>query len=328
MKYIACLSVVLSFGITSPSVAQDSITLKNGDTLSGALRAQEGDVLTVTTSYGVLTIPVADVDSVNTKNKAVLALTNQEQKPIQNHVAYIEPAAAAGHGAQRQEPQEDRMWGAKWSGNANIGAELKTGNSENNGINADATIKARWSDAHRSRLRGEYDREEDDGDVTVDNRSIGFLHDYYFRPKWFWENEVEFEQDDIAKLDLRTTIASGIGYQVYERDDLNLSMVAGAGYLQENYESGQDDSSLIGEFSLDYDQKFYDDLFRTFHESDISVPADDTGAYIFESATGLRVPLRKGLIATGEVEFDWDNDPAPGTTEDDTTYSLKLGYEW
>lgn len=219
------------------------------------------------------------------------------------------------------------LWGAEWSGNINFGADLKTGNSETNGINLDGMIKAAW-EKHTLEAKVDYNREEEDGDLSVDNRALAFIHDYLFSKRWFIENTAKFEQDDIDLLDARYTLSSGLGYKVFDRDDLALKFVLGPGYLHEEFKNGMDDSSMTARWAADYMQKFSDDLFRVFHEHELLTPVDDADAFLFQSESGIRVPIRRGIVASGQIDFDWDNDPAAGTVEDDTTYALKLGYEW
>ena len=220
------------------------------------------------------------------------------------------------------------MTGTEWSGRVNFGASLQTGNTEKNALLADAEVKAKLNETQRVRVRADYNREKDDGTVTENNRSIDGVYDHFFRPKWFYNISVGLEQDDIADLDLRTTIGAGLGYEPYSQDDLNLQMVLGPTYLREEFDNGTRDSSIATRWALDYDQKVLDERFDIFHNHEVLVPGDDVGAFLFESRTGARVPITKGIVATGEIDFDWDNDPATGIVEDDTTYAVKLGYEW
>ena len=215
-----------------------------------------------------------------------------------------------------------------WSGRANLGASLQTGNTEQNAILADVTLKAKISDKQRAQIKAEYNREKDDGTTTEDNRSLDATYDHFFKPKWFYDISAGFEQDDIEELDLRTTLGVGLGYQPFENDAKNLKMVLGPAYLREEFESGTTDNSLAARWSLDYDQKIWEDTLQAFHDHELFIPSDDAGAYLFESKTGLRLPIKNGIIATGEIEFDWNNDPESGITEEDTQYSIKLGYEW
>ncbi len=218
--------------------------------------------------------------------------------------------------------------GAKWSGRANIGASLQTGNTEQDAINADGVIQAKWGDIHRATLKAEYNRETEDGDTTEDNRSIEGLYDYFFAPKWFINTNAKFEQDDISDIDLRYNIGVGLGHQVFESDDLNLQYVLGPTYLREEFEDGSSDDSIAARWAFDYDQKVLENRFQLFHEHELLVPTDETDAFLFDSKSGVRIPIIHGIVGTAEVDFDWDNDPEPGIKEDDTTYAIKIGYEW
>ena len=144
----------------------------------------------------------------------------------------------------------------------------------------------------------------------------------------FLNSALGFEQDEIDELDLRTTAGVGLGHQPFDGDDLNLQYVLGPSYLREEFESGNTEDSIAVRWALDYDQKVWDDVLQLFHNHELLVPSDETDAYIFDSKTGLRVPLKKGLVATAEIDFERDNAPEPGIEKDDTTYALKLGYEW
>ncbi len=322
---------ILVTSLTGQALAADILYLKNGDILSGDITAYETGIVKITTKYGQFDVPTGDLDAIQSGNaRKNVALNNainnpkNNQKNMQTNTSTVKAETTT---TKVEADEKLGLWGAKWSGNANLGATARTGNTESNGINADATVKARW-DKHRGELKADYNYEEDDSDVTVDNRSLAMIHDYFFQEQWFWENSGKVEQDDIDLLDYRVTLASGLGYQPYEQDYLNLKFVLGPGYQYEEFEDGTDDSSAILKWSMDYDQKFYDDLFRLFHEHDVSAPFDDFDAYLFQSESGIRMPLKKGVIASGQIDFDWDNAPAAGIKEDDTTYSLKLGYEW
>ncbi len=99
-------------------------------------------------------------------------------------------------------------------------------------------------------------------------------------------------------------------------------------YLHEKFEDGSSEDSIAAEWQLAYDQKFWRKQLSVFHDHDLLVPTDETDDFLFESETGVKVPLKVGIVAKAAVEFDWDNKPEPGVKEDDTTYSLQVGYEW
>lgn len=348
------LKKILPFMIVALSVgqafAQDTITLRDGQSLQGQILYFDNVRTKILTDQGARLVPVSQMNSITSQNRVIESQLNNAIINAQNmmtdssqssfsgmtsparNVATLPVKALSSTNATADsitgmEETADKFWGAEWSGNINLGADLKTGNSETNGLNADAALNAKWT-KHRLGLLAEYNREEDDGDVNVDNRMAQLTHNYFFSDQWFIENTARYDQDDIANIDYRATLASGLGYQPFDNDDLSLKFVLGPGYQLEEFENGDSEDNLIINWAMDYSQKFYDDLFRLFHNHDLATPADDTEAWLFESKTGVRVPIRRGIVATGEIDFDWDNDPAPGTVEDDTTYAVKLGYEW
>ena len=340
-KYILPLTAITL--MSSPAIATDTLHLRNGDKLTGTVVSYNTNQVSINTRYGLLAVPMGDVKGVETPNQEMGYAIGQAVRPYSPppipakaaalrpapQLADSTPASAMAQKAPPSTPKKETATfiGATWSGNANVGAGLRTGNSETSNVNADANLTAKW-EKHRAALKADFNREEDEGETTVDNRSLELTHDYFFAPKWFIETSVKFEQDEIDLLDLRTIGAFGLGHQPYDEDDLSLKYVLGPGILDEEFEDGSGDTSLTAQWSLDYSQKFYDDLFRLFHEHDITAPTDDFGAYLFQSESGIRVPIRLGIVASAQVDFDYDNDPAAGTKKEDTIYSLKLGYEW
>lgn len=330
---------LIQMTLVSSALAKDTLYLKNGDQITGSVTSHNEYFVRMNTKYGPLRIPVADLQTVNIENQTkqsgvdnAIAESQIAPKPMVPTISSLSVPATAIEDTSNAETvvsieEEKGLWGAEWDGNVNIGANLKTGNSDTTSIAADGEINAEWQ-KHRARLEAEYNFEEDNDDRTVDNRSVTLGHDYFFVEKWFIGSEATFQQDDIDKLDWRTILSTGLGYQPYKRDDLNLKFVLGPGYIKEEFEDGSGDSSATANWDLDYNQKFYDDLFRLFHNHDLTVPTDDFDSYIFQSESGVRVPIRRGIVASGQIDFDWDNNPAAGTVEDDTTYAVKLGYEW
>lgn len=312
---------LIALGLVSSPANAETIVMKNGDRLTGdVVYAGEGRI-DLQTPYGVLQIPLEETLGYVQNRKFVIPQMPSPQTEV--------PKKTAQLASKTTEKKEDDTgwWGAKWTGDVNVGATKTSGNSDTNGINIDASAKARW-EKHRFEGEVEFNREEDSGTETVDNQALDISYDYFMSEKWFLDASADFEQDDIALLDLRSEYGIGLGHQAYERDDLNLKYIMGVGYRTEEFTNGTDEDDMTLSWELSYDQKFYDDLFRLFHNHELSAPTDDFDTYIFESQTGAKLPLKRGIIATAEVDFDWDNDPVAGADEEDTTYRLKLGYEW
>jgi len=314
--------------------------MKNGDRLSGEITSYTADSVTIDTVFGVLNVPVANIGGVASprytaddllgggdgQNMAINAptpITIPEPADI-NPSAPVSPSTVAD-GA---DTPKTGMWGAVWSGDVNAGLEIETGNADSKNYAIDASTQAEWANKDRLKISAEYENEKEDGETVTDEKTAEILYDKFFSDRWFWQNSLRLEQDDIDDLKLRLNYLSGLGYRAIDTDDTRLQFVLGPGYLREDYEDQDIENSLTAHWAMEYEQKFYDDLFRLYHDHNLTAPTDAWNAYLFESDTGITFPIKGGIKVSGEVEFDWDNDPAPGNVEDDTTYNIKLGYEW
>ena len=168
----------------------------------------------------------------------------------------------------------------------------------------------------------------DEGVETENDQTVFGEYNRFLSEKWFIGARQDFEKDKISLLDLRSTSGLFAGYQFYEQDDLNLKVKFGGDYIFEDFETGDREENIAASWGLNYDQTFWEDMFTLFHDHTFDLPVDETDAFIFQSKSGVRVPVAKNLVGTAQVDFDWDNAPAAGIREQDTSYSLKIGYEW
>lgn len=330
-KLLSCVFLTAFYPFSSGLTAEtDNLYMKNGDRLSGTIQSYTNDTVTIDTVFGVLNVPVDKIGGVASPRYTRDELLGGTVEPATQTTMVTEPVAPLSNDtAEADEEVEATGWlGAKWSGDVNAGLEINTGNSDNTAYQFDASTEAKWADNDRLKFSAEYENEEENDTTITDEKSAEILYDYFISEKWFLQNNLKAEQDDIEDLNLRLNYLLGLGYQFYDRDDLSLQVSAGPGYLREDYDTRDVENSLTAHWSLEYEQKFYDDLFRLYHNHDLTAPTDEWNAYLFESDSGVTIPLDNGFKVSGEVEFDWNNDPAAGNTEEDTTYNLKLGYEW
>lgn len=299
-------------------------------------RTQDAAVLTGTPAASA---PPITAQAPMASNDAVTLYSLDDGQPLrtqgaplalaQNAPAALPRVATATEEASPEEDTAESGWlGAEWSGRVNAGANLSEGNTDKKALVLDGEAKAKWGDVHRAYVKAEYQYEEDENVTTEDEQSLDLGYDYFFQPKWFVNTHAEFEKDDLSDLDLRSIYGVALGYQPYESDALNLSMRLGPNYLREEYANGETEDSLAAGWAFDYDQKVWDEALQLFHNHQLDVPVDETKSYVFESQTGVRLPIKNGIIGTAQIDYDRDNDPASGAEKDDTEYSLKLGYEW
>ena len=309
------------------------VEFTNGDILSGQIISMR-DARTLyfrSNSRGDMRIPWSQIGALYDDQRNLINI--QTSRYSTDEIAYAEingrSAQLSGLDIPRIEgssvPEENQ--GFKWSGRFNFGGSIDKGNTEGKSAIFDADIKARDKN-NRFNFGGELNWEEEDDIETENNQMIFGEYDRFLTDQWFVGSTLKFEKDKFENLDLRSRVGLLSGYQFYERDDLNFQIKGGAEYIHESYKDDSSESDIAATWALDYDQKFFDEAFQLFHKHDLAVPVDETDAYLFNSETGIRVPVGKHLTGTAQADFDWDNAPAKGVKEDDTSYSLKIGYEW
>ena len=300
----------------------DQVVLKNGDMFSGEIQTSDTpDTLIFNSQYGQLRIPRSDIISLTSEGTLL-------EPPITSNVIDAEIPDPIPEELSVTEKTVSALTSTdiKWSGGVNLAAQLRRGNSEQEQLHVDGKVELRRP-KDRLTIYAEINQNESGDEVTQDDRQLEFNYDYFLEDNWFLQGRLEFEQDDVAELDLRSIVQSSLGYQFYERDDLNLKVAGGINFQREEFATQDEEDSVGIAWSLDYAQ----DIFKNvtfFHDHDITTPFDEFDAFLFESKTGIKTPFLGFLTSTAEIDFDLDNAPAPGARKADTIYRLKIGYEW
>ncbi len=348
------IGVLLCASFGGVSHAKDTLRLKNGDILSGQITQFSMDGVRLDAPYGTFDIEVGFIGGIESPRYHVedLQFEVMSSSTIDDPIlAALDPSGVPSHRINTKDippvPVSDAvsntetdiegqaaddkhldLWGADWSGEVNAGAEFQTGNSDSETLSLDGETTANWDDIHRATIGADYTREEENDIKVEDEQEVYAAYDYFFAEKWFWNNTASFKQDNVDNLDSRIEAASGLGYQFYNRDDLSLEATLGPGYQREKYEDQDAQTNMTANWTFDYEQAFYDDFVRLFHAHALTTPMDDMSLWLFESESGIKVPLRAGIVATSEINFDYNNNAPNDVEEEDTTYRIKLGYEW
>ncbi len=317
-RYVLCST--LGFLCCHLQANAATITLNNGDRISGEIEHISNDFIALKTQFGSLEIPKSTIQLVDGDQDAaaemVKAVAPPQSSPTpETPVAAIEPSAG----------KDSRDY--EWTGRIALGGNLEDGNTHKKALTFDSETQAR-NEKNRFILGGDVNWASDEGEETENDQELYGEYDRFQNEKWFIGGRTRFTIDKIAALDLRQRYGLVTGYQFYEEERINLKAQVGSEYIREEFTNSGTEDDIAGTWGFDYDQKLFDNAIKIFHNHDLSVPLDDTDGFLFISETGIRVPIGEYLTGTAQVEFDWDNQPAQNVREDDTTYSFTIGYEW
>jgi putative salt-induced outer membrane protein YdiY len=213
-----------------------------------------------------------------------------------------------------------------WRGQSNVGLNATTGNSETERFHVDAegTLE---NDINRYIAGVDFNRGSDNGVTSVDNWTAYSSYDRFFSEKLFWNNTLSFKRNTLQELDLRTSLGSGLGYQFFAEEDLRLSTTASLSYVREEFDLQSSEEFLALQLGLDYEHQWFDWL-RVFHSMQTLSSFESLDDFVLRTRTGLRYPITNGIMASLQVNVDYDNSPSPGAEKEDVIYAFTLGYRW
>jgi putative salt-induced outer membrane protein YdiY len=338
-KHLTTLCFVFPlFLLTVTTALADEVYLKNGDRISGKIISMEGDKLVVKTDYaGEISLAWGQVASVKADEKIKVVLgdgtslegqtveiadgkmklkTEKVEAPLSFDLADVK--------AINPKPKP----AVRITARANVGITKESGNTDTDSLRLDGSFVAR-TDKSRYGVGGEINREKSDDVDTVKNWLVYANYDYFISQKWYWYMSTLLENDEFADLDLRSTIGTGIGYQVFETETLNLSLSAGPAYVNDNFIVADDNSYAAGQWNINYEQYFFNKFLQLFHNQTGYVSLDESSDWFVKTRQGVRFPLYKGLTGTLQYNYDYDHNPSPTAKEKyDTKFMFLLGYEF
>ncbi len=328
-------------GTMSCSVLADTVTLRNGDHISGKVVRKEDQNLVFKTPYaGEIKIHWIDVSGITTDKPVQVMLKDDtslnatfrnadepgkvtlkageiiETAPIAlDKIAYINPSpAVSGKGVE-------------FTGHVKLGVNATSGNSETKNLYLDTEMVARTKE-NRYTVGATAQRSSEDGNKSADRTTVYSKYDHFLTEKRYLYTNASFIRDRFKDLNLRSVLGGGLGHQFVESKRKNLSLEGGLTYVNQDFISAADESFIAARWALNYDQYFFNNRLQFFHKHEGLQSLENSEDLIIRSETGLRVPLMDNLDTSVQVNVDWDRSPPPGTEQTDLTYLLTVGYNW
>lgn len=230
-------------------------------------------------------------------------------------------------------PSEWNYWSLKFS----LGLIVRTGNTEQEDLNTLLRIRRQTP---RTRLNLEYKANYSRVNEveTVNNQHTTGTFDYVIT-KGFFVTPIagELYSDQFQNIDLRSTIAAGVGYFVFRGSRLEWSLNLTGGYQSTEYASVAEDEptsmqSVVIIPSTNLETDITKNLELTFHfNSHITLP--DTDGTLYHTLLLFEYELTSLLDL--DLSFTWDRVQEPQRdaegnlpARDDLRTSIGLGIEF
>jgi putative salt-induced outer membrane protein YdiY len=321
----------------------DELLMKDGSRLIGEVVKRENDTLEYKTSYaGVIKVKWDEVVELHADKPMQLMLDDEESVVTAKHIKSseeglilyddIEPDLSEPSLAQDElayiNPAPWRTGeGYKLDGHINFALSRERGNTDKDELDVDGDLIWRFKD-DRITMFGELERDRSNNQKTKDKWKMDNSYDHFLTKKWFVGAYLGFEHDRFADLNLRSIIGPKVGYQWFEGKDMNLSTAAGPLYTDEDFDTDPDDDYIALGWGIDFDKFLFREIMQFYHRQTGLWSMDDSSDVVWNTWTGLRFPLIWRLVASTEMRVEYDSGAAENTDDTDTTYTLKIGYQW
>jgi putative salt-induced outer membrane protein len=359
---LAIAALAAGFVSVAPAMA-DTITLKNGDHLTGTVSQLAGGKLTVKTTYaGDLTITFDEVANVKLDKPLVLSTETKNGKKIDIKKTEItgidrttsgfvittasgpEPVPPAGLGTLRDAAAQTAYeaslhpnFAHGWSGTANISVALSSGNSQTTTIGT-GVVAARPTKTDKTSLYYNtlYTHDGIAGTTTANQTNAGLRYDHNLNPKMFLFTTGDFATNALQELDLRTVLGGGFGWHALAKPRQQLDILGGLVWTHENYGAvnavidppsgtpAKTDSFAALDFGEQYTRKLGKN--SSFTEQAFIFPdLQDTSQYRFTTNAALSTKLSSWLSWQTTFSDIYVTDPPAGAKDNDLVFTTGLG---
>ncbi len=327
-------------GSSTCSIA-DTLIMKDGSVLNGKLLQQRKNTLKFKTSYaGTINVKWDQVKKL-TADKAVTIMlvtdevfSAQEISNIGDDISQIKKqdeqwhTAFKTHNVSYINPEPWRLGnGYKISANLNLSLKSQHGNTVKDEFDLDGELKFR-SLTDRYIILAQLENDTSNKKTSADNWKLSSEYDYFVSKQRYYGALLYFERDRFTDLEMRTVLGPLAGRQYYESKELNLSTNVGMVKVYENNIKADDSDYMAFLWNVKYDQFVFDKFTQLYHRQTGIWDWEKTQKVTLNSWTGLRFPLNYGLVASTEVEWEYDSEPKQNVHKSDITYRFKLGYQW
>lgn len=323
-----------------PAVA-DEVLMRNGDRLTGQVLRQEGNQLRLKTDYaGTLVIDWSQVREVRLDEPASVLLEDETILDVAS--VWVDGERVTLHPVPRSQPLtvpvervrviEPEPWelgeGYQLGGRVNLAFEANSGNAESQELDIDFELnyRRRWDEL---KAFGQVEYDTTRGRRTTDSWT---LHNKYIRSfpdtRMYGAAWLRFNHDRFADLRLRYVVGPALGYRFFASGTGRLSAEIGPIYINEHFYDYDDGDHWGPGLFIDYEQSIWRHRLQFYHRSMGFSAVSGSDKNLWQSWTGLRMPLGSGFVGGIEYEIDHDSQPAMNTQTTDETLRLKLGYQW
>lgn len=342
MRHLITLALLATFA--GSVLAQDRVTLANGDVLTGTIKTMaDGKVIINSPLLGDITVPMSNVSDMVTQAQVNLQTKNGDL--LKRRIVGIEGGNLRLEGdtsslgldslgminpPEKVEP--------KWTGSLKLNALWTDGNTDRRAVGAafDASLR-REDDRISVDAAWDYSEDKDNDSTSATFRQWklnqrraggGIKYDLFLSKKWYVLVTSRVLGDTLADIQLRYTGGVGLGYTWVEDDTTTFLTEVGLSYFNENYRSATPSQDYLAARAAYKLTHAFSDKTKFVHGVEAFPSLEDASDVYLQAKTEITTSLTDSMIASVGHVLDYDNTPSPGRDRVDNRVLLSVGWSF
>jgi putative salt-induced outer membrane protein YdiY len=331
---VARLLLLASVGLVLNSAHADVLILKNGDRITGTIKAIWDGEISIEPDYSdEFDVDLEVVDHIESEREFDVELWDGRKATVRLDGAGVDKQQSVILGDETMSVDlvdilelDEPAAARDWESHVDFSATINSGNTESTITQFRGDILFETPD-HRH--YGEFTQAyEKTGDlVSKDQDLIRYSYNWLFSDPWFFAANASHERDPIIELDGRLIVSAGIGRDIFNTPRKFLSIQLGAGAQSEDRSNESQDSS-VGVWSLRYRHDFFNEDLEVFHNHSITDNLSGRDNTSIKTSTGVRYEITDLLYANVTLNWDYESEPTDLAEKEDMSLLLGVGLEF
>ena len=335
--------LVAALLLAASALAQDKVTLINGDVITGKLGTMSEGKLTIKSQVlGDVIVPFDQVATIATAGPVEILTKDGER--LKRRIVGIDLGnlqLAAGEEGAPPAPTISLQAIDKlnppvkpppsWTGSLTFNGTWVNGNTDQRtaGLALDAVMR-RENDRITVDAAWDYGDNKQSGTWVLTERRTGggLKYDYFLTKKLYALATTRALGDTQADLELRFTAGAGLGYQWVETETLGVLVEVGLSYFNESYRSGAPSQDYLAARCAYKVNWALTDTVRLVHGVEAFPSTERADDVYLKMDTKLQMDFTKAMFAQLAWVWDYDSTPSPGRDRSDNRYVLSVGWKF
>ncbi len=332
------LSFLLLITPLALSAQNDTIVLKNNDKLVGEIKSMDRGVVTIETDYSDSDFTITWVDIISIKSKQTYLMTLSDGTRINSTIHTQQGDSAVvtlkGFNDKKVDIKDivyinpvKKKFISRIVASVSFGYNItKSNNLSQLSINSNISYTA-----YKWKLHGSYNevRSNQDSVEATSRMDASAGLKYFMKNDWFYEFSGDFLSNDEQKLELRSTIKSGLGKYIIHSNSMYFGGGFGLAFNNEKF----NDVNNTNRNSLEAYIGFALDIFDV---KDFNLTTDVTfypsltegGRYRADYNLNLKYDLPLDFFIKLGLTYNYDSKPVEGASVSDYVFQSTFGWEF